>query len=113
MVKRIIAALLLFSAVNGQAQVNNSASFTAFGNQYDSLFRIAYDHLDTNRYQQLLNTFIGRYNNLDSTTKKANAGRLSVALYNLCCIYSLQNTQAQALTYLERAIHAGVKNSNR
>lgn len=110
MVKRILAALLLFYAVNLQAQVNNNASFTAFANQYDSLFRNAYDQLDTTRYQQLLNTFTSRYNNLDSTTKKANAGRLSAALYNLCCIYSLQNRQAQALTYLDRSIRAGYYN---
>jgi hypothetical protein len=58
----------------------------------------------------LLNTFTLRYNKLDSTTKKANASRLSVALYNLCCIYSLLNSQQQALTYLERSIQAGYYN---
>ena len=108
--KRILAALLLFSVVNLQAQVNNTSSFTAFGNLHDSLFRIAYDHLDTTSYLQLLNTFTSCYNELDSTTKKANASRLAVALYNLCCIYSLQNRQAQALTYLERSIQAGYYN---
>ncbi|MBO9202570.1 MULTISPECIES: transglutaminase domain-containing protein [Niastella] len=110
MVKRILTALLLFYTVNGQAQSNNADSFTAFGNQYDSLFRSAYDHKDTTRYQQLLTTFTLRYNNLDSTSKKANANRLSVALYNLCCVYSLQNRQTQALIYLDKSIQAGYYN---
>jgi hypothetical protein len=110
MVNRILAVLLFFTAVNLQAQVNDAGSFTAFANLHDSLFRNAYDHRDTIRYQHLLNTFTLRYNKLDSTTKKANASRLSVALYNLCCIYSLLNSQQQALTYLERSIQAGYYN---
>ena len=110
MVKRILAALLFFTAINLQAQVNDAGSFTAFANQHDSLFRDAYNHRDTTRYQDLLSTFTLRYNNLDSTTKKANAGHFSVALYNLCCIFSLLNSQQQALTYLDRSIQAGYYN---
>jgi hypothetical protein len=110
MEKRVLAALLFFTAVNLQAQVKDTSSFTVFANLHDSLFRDAYGHRDTTRYQQLLNTFTLRYNNLDSATKKANTGRLSVALYNLCCIYSLHNKQQQALTWLEKAIQAGYYN---
>jgi hypothetical protein len=110
MAKRILAALLFFITVNLQAQVKDAALFTAFANRQDSLFKEAYDHRDTTRYQQLLNTFTVRYKDLDSTTKKDNMRRLSVALYNLCCIYSLQNSQQQALTYLEKSITAGYYN---
>lgn len=108
--KAILAAGLFFTTLHLQAQVNDARSFTAFANRQDSLFRNAYTHRDTASYQQLLNTFTLRYSSLDSATKKANAGRLSVALYNLCCIYSLQNRQQQALGYLEKAIKAGYYN---
>ncbi|MCS3794838.1 transglutaminase domain-containing protein [Niastella sp. OAS944] len=110
MVKGILATLLLFCTCNLQAQVNNTGSFNEFANQYDSLFKNAYDNLDTTRYQQLLNTFTLRYNSLDSASKKANARRLASALYNLCCIYSLQNKQMQSLKFLEKSIAAGYYN---
>jgi hypothetical protein len=110
MAKKVLTALLFFTTVNLEAQIKSAPSFTEFANLQDSLFKDAYDHRDTTRYQQLLNTFTLRYNDLDSTTKKANVRRLSVVLYNLCCIYSLHNRQQQALTYLEKAIRAGYYN---
>src|ERR1044072_9121181 len=110
MVKGILATLLLFCTCNLQAQVNNTGSFNEFANQYDSLFKNAYDNLDTTRYQQLLNTFTLRYNSLDSASKKANARRLASALYNFCCIYSLQNKQMQSLMFLEKSIASGYYN---
>jgi hypothetical protein len=110
MVKRILTALLFLATVNVQAQVNEAASFTAFARLHDSLLRDAYDRRDTTLYQDLLIAFTLRYNNLDSTTKKAKADQLSVAFYNLCCIYSLLNSRQQALTYLERSIRSGYYN---
>lgn len=105
MTKTIFAALLLFTALTPRAQ--DPASFTAFANHYDSLFHEAYAKRDTAHYQHLLNTFIQRYNALDSAAQKANASHLFVALYNLCCTYSLLNNRQQAIAYLERSIQAG------
>ncbi|MBS1567604.1 MAG: hypothetical protein JST39_24685, partial [Bacteroidetes bacterium] len=110
MIKGILATVLFFAAANLQAQVNDAGSFTAFANLHDSLFREAYVHRDTTRYKDLLNNFTRRYNSLDSLTQKVNVSHISVALYNLCCVYSLQNSQQQALNYLEKAIKAGYYN---
>jgi len=108
MIKTIFAALLLFTVFKAQAQ--DHEAFAAFANQYDSLFHDAYTNRDTARYQYLLHTFIQRYNTLDSTTQKANANHLFVALYNLCCTYSLLNNQQKAMVYLKRSIQAGYYN---
>lgn len=110
MVKTIFATLLLFFAPRLQAQSQHPDSFTAFANHYDSLFHEAYTHRDTACYQQLLDTFILRYNTLDSATQKASASHLFVALYNLCCTYRVLNNQQQAIAYLERSIQAGYYN---
>jgi len=110
MMKIIVSVLFLAATLTLQAQADHAGAFSAFANRQDSLLRNAYNQRDAARYQRLLDTFMLQYNRQDSTTRKANTGRLSVALYNLCCIYSLQNKPQPALTYLEKSIKAGYYN---
>ncbi len=101
----LLAAMLLTSVAFGQA--NSNKEFAKFAQIQDSLMDKAYKEKDPKSYQKVYDTFLLKYNKLDSADKAAFANYKLNGLYNFACTYSLLNDKILALDYFEKSVKAG------
>jgi len=106
---RFTITLLLLWCFTLSAFAENK-EFEAFAQEQSQLMHKAYEKKDTKAYDELLTTFVGRYEKLTLQDKKFYSGYLTNAYYNLSCTYSLLNQKKEAITYLDKSIKAGYLN---
>lgn len=105
-IRNYILTILCLTAnlVHGQITANN---FDKFAINQDSLMVVAYEHLDTMTYDNLLTEFLAQYNKLNSDDRMKFRYILNGAYYNFSCTYSLLDNKPMALNYLKKSINAG------
>jgi hypothetical protein len=106
---KILLSVLLLWCLTLVAHAENK-EFESFAREQSQLMQKAYEKKDTKAYDELLLTFVSRYEKLTAEDKKFYLGYLTNAYYNLSCAYSLLNQKKEAITYLDKSIKAGYLN---
>lgn len=91
-------------------QTDQEKKIEEFIQQKGDGFDAAYDKKDVDAYNLLLTEYLSHYGRLSADEKKKASFTLQNIYYNLCCIHSLLNNKAAAITNLKKSIEAGYNN---
>lgn len=104
--KSILSLILLLSSYISFAQPD-SKDFPTYARYQDSLMMDAYYAKDINKYNVVLEQFMGKYNLLSKEEQGIYSPSLYNAYYNLSCTYSLLKDKENGLKYFKKAVDAG------